>query len=254
MVAGKISDAVTLNRYAYANGNPVSNVDPFGLSAERGNWGNSPSPELVAEVEKTLQQFTYAKTTAEYVINEDMRKAAYKWLRNSILKTKRPNNIGKGIWAKQIQADLDWADDLLGPSSKLAKGLKVAPFIGVALDTGLGIYENIQYGVDAQRIVSDAIVDTGTGVGVVAASTAVGTALGSIIPIPVVGNLVGAGAGAIAGSFINWLIEGDFIAGQSAVDWMKDGADWVADRVVDVGNAISDGLDAVGDWFSGLFD
>ena len=33
---GEISNAVTLNRYAYANGNPVSNIDPFGLSAERG--------------------------------------------------------------------------------------------------------------------------------------------------------------------------------------------------------------------------
>ncbi len=37
VIAGNISKAVTLNRYAYANGNPVSLVDPFGLSAERGN-------------------------------------------------------------------------------------------------------------------------------------------------------------------------------------------------------------------------
>lgn len=37
IVAGEISNAATLNRYAYANGNPVSNIDPFGLSAERGN-------------------------------------------------------------------------------------------------------------------------------------------------------------------------------------------------------------------------
>ena len=36
IIAGNISDSVTLNRYAYANGNPVSNIDPFGLSAERG--------------------------------------------------------------------------------------------------------------------------------------------------------------------------------------------------------------------------
>ena len=32
IVAGQISNAVTLNRFAYANGNPVSFVDPFGLS------------------------------------------------------------------------------------------------------------------------------------------------------------------------------------------------------------------------------
>ncbi len=32
VVAGSISNGITLNRFAYANGNPVSFVDPFGLS------------------------------------------------------------------------------------------------------------------------------------------------------------------------------------------------------------------------------
>lgn len=40
LLAGDITNAITLNRYAYANNNPVSFVDPLGLSAERGQYGS----------------------------------------------------------------------------------------------------------------------------------------------------------------------------------------------------------------------
>ena len=40
IVAGQISNAITLNRFAYANGNPVSFIDPFGLWSLSGLWNN----------------------------------------------------------------------------------------------------------------------------------------------------------------------------------------------------------------------
>ncbi|MBU5471754.1 hypothetical protein KQI85_15565 [Falcatimonas sp. MSJ-15] len=35
-VIGNLANTPSLNRYAYANGNPVTQIDPFGLSAEPG--------------------------------------------------------------------------------------------------------------------------------------------------------------------------------------------------------------------------
>ena len=60
IIAGEISNAVTLNRYAYANGNPVSNIDPFGLSAERGNTTINPAGNPVTSIPyDILQQILY---------------------------------------------------------------------------------------------------------------------------------------------------------------------------------------------------
>ncbi len=55
VVAGDISNAVTLNRYAYANGNPVSMVDPFGMSAERGNVDSSDDIESIKAIADDLK-------------------------------------------------------------------------------------------------------------------------------------------------------------------------------------------------------
>ena len=55
ILAGDIANAVTLNRYAYANGNPVSLIDPKGLSADEGRNGvTSPYSPYQKLIIKTL--------------------------------------------------------------------------------------------------------------------------------------------------------------------------------------------------------
>jgi RHS repeat-associated protein len=72
IIAGEISNAITLNRYAYVNGNPVSSVDPFGLSSKRGSdightildiGGMLPGLGMLFDATNAIQRFTIALTS-----------------------------------------------------------------------------------------------------------------------------------------------------------------------------------------------
>ena len=86
---------------------------------------------------------------------------------------------------------------------------KFADGVVIFFDTASGISENIESGTRTQKIVSDALVDVGTGIGITAGSTAVGAWAGSFIPIPVVGTLLGAGVGYVVGETADWVINED---------------------------------------------
>ena len=64
IVSGSISNAITLNRFAYANGNPVSFIDPFGLSAERtssSTCSDIPAPNKTEYDRKYYESEAYKK-------------------------------------------------------------------------------------------------------------------------------------------------------------------------------------------------
>ena len=65
VIPGDISNAITLNRYAYANGNPVSNVDPFGLSA---GWFNN-AKNWIKDKAETVSNW----------VNDTVKEASDRW-------------------------------------------------------------------------------------------------------------------------------------------------------------------------------
>lgn len=78
IIAGGISNAITLNRFAYANGNPVSFVDPFGLSPDS-RWSES-------DINHTWQElgFAYNGSMQDFRrLEQGLPPIAYEiWLKN----------------------------------------------------------------------------------------------------------------------------------------------------------------------------
>ena len=63
-VHGDISNALTLNRYAFVNGNPANGVDPMGLSKERGGIGTSMGARF--GISEAMRRRTYNEAIRRY--------------------------------------------------------------------------------------------------------------------------------------------------------------------------------------------
>ncbi len=305
IVAGQISNAVTLNRFVYANGNPVSLVDPFGLSAERGNydwhvnipgWISDAANIIDAIYMKAKYGFSVYKKGAYAIVKA---KHAFRYAQNGVSGTRYAfKNAGKYSNVFKYVHPATAVKDALKP-----KGWNLLGYASVALDMGVGIYENVQDGTRTQKIVSDAIVDVGLGITSMALSAAAGAKIGAIAGsfFPGLGNIIGAVGGAVVGLGVSlvtevfeepikecagwvadrfvdagewiadtaveaWNATTDFVedAGEWITETASDAGEWIADTatdvwnattdfVEDVGESISNGLESVGNFFSGLF-
>ena len=245
VIAGEISNAITLNRYAYANGNPVSNIDPFGLSAERGgltlSWNFDPGPG------------DYMGWGSDFY---NVGSATYNYLKYGFYITKGEKGaLVHGAFTKATHRQKIFGDEYsfknaaknqnvfkyIDPKTAAKSALKPSVsslfgYLTIGVDVGYGIYENVKNGTRPQKTISDAIVDIGVGVGTMAGTAAAGAAIGSLIPIPLVGTIGGAAVGVV----IYVLTDVMEINGKSIVGWVKEGAAVIADGLVEVGTWIAD--------------
>lgn len=125
---------------------------------------------------------------------------AEKAIIKSIKNMPRPNNIGKGTWAKQIDANI----------VSMNKAFNYAGYgitsVFTIVNTGMGIEENIQNGESTREIISDAAIDIAGGVfniGMGVMYAKVGAAFGTAIS-PILGTTVGAIVGFGFGLLTGW--------------------------------------------------
>lgn len=150
-----------------------------------------------------------------------------------------------------------------GVLNKLGAAMNIAD---IGLSAGMELTSGLANGESAAKITGDVTAAVAVGAGKAVFTTActqVGAAIGTAIPIPVVGTVVGAAAGfavsVVGGMAYDFLTKDLKIGGKSVTEWVSTGVETAANAVGSAvsaaGAAISDGLDkaaeAVGGFFSG---
>ena len=151
----------------------------------------TPSENVIGFIKEYYSnEFNVAETTCDLILDNSQLESLHSYLTNGVKNAKKPANIGDGIWTKQVQSDLKWVDDMFGNSSKFAKILKCLPAITIAIDTSIGVRDNVKNKENTKEIISDAIIDIGFGTAEVLATGVAGSAIGGV-PGAIAGILIG---------------------------------------------------------------
>ena len=215
-----ISDAQSilgLNIFAYCGNNPINHEDPTGYFASKiTGWFKSIN-------RKVNEYFSHSNIFGTIVSG---LKGAAEYALTAIKKfpatIKRPANIGSGTFSKQVTQEVA---RLTGTVSAVSKVLSKAAYGAVAIDVGIGVYENIKNGVPAKKVVLDALVDTAFTASSIWTAGMAGSIVGNIAGTlcPGVGNLVGTAAGFIVGVGIYVVTDMVSFNGKTAREWAKYG-------------------------------
>ena len=112
-----------------------------------------------------------------------------KMIKNSI----KPSNIGIGTWNKMVQKQVDEFTKVLGAGGKIAKA---GSYFAIGIDVTTNINNNIKNGTDIQRIVTDATVDTASGITGLLLAGKVGAEVGTAVS-PGLGTAAGFALGLV---------------------------------------------------------
>ena len=144
--------------------------------------------------------------------------ALFKGLIKSVKNAVRPANIGAGTFAKQI------ANELKTLAPKFSTALRILSIGSIAIDVGMGIYNNMQRGESPEHIVADAFIDAVFTGGNILVSTAIGGFFGGPI---------GAGIAFVSSIAISYYIDLKEHNGATYRDQAKEKARKIIDSFLD---------------------
>lgn len=226
VVEGNKFIPLTQNLYKYCLNQPFRYIDPMGCTEESSD----------SDLNERIEEGAFG-----YIVSGLSISNAFvgTYLKRGIVSAVRPNNIGRGLWAKIVSQDLDDVARFCGASQDdIVRGLanakitglfpkilnKIA-YIGAFIDAGIGIKENVEAGSTWQKTTSDAVVDvavSGTSIWAAgAAGSAIGTLAGSFAPGA--GNIIGAIGGFVVGILIYVGTDVIEVKGKTIRDHIKDG-------------------------------